>query len=802
MYRKIGKELRQSKKSFRKKNNTIDAILCKIKNIDLRYLSDKEFSLKTEELKKSVCKGISNEEILVEAFALVYEAVYRVLGIKPFDCQLIAGIYLYNNKIIEMQTGEGKTLSAVFAAYLAALAGKGVHILTFNDYLAKRDAAWMGPVYNLLGVSVGYINEGMNIDQRKRSYACDITYVTAKEAGFDYLRDSLCYAKDDIAHRPFNFAIVDEADSILIDEAKIPLVIATGISEDGNVFKDIFQMIKKLQKGLHYNTDEYFRNVYLTERGIQFFETAFKCGNLYENRNLNLLSDISSALHAEVLLHRDIDYIVKDGRLELVDEFTGRVVENRHWPDRLQIAVEVKEGIDAASKGKVMSSISIQNFINLYPKVSGMTGTALSSKDEFLNFYGMEAVIIPRNRICVRIDYPDCIYQDKESKFKAVLKEIMEVNKTRRPILIGTGSINESEKLAKMLNNNGIKCQVLNAKNDEFEARIIADAGALSAVTVSTNMAGRGTDIRLGGNKEQDREKVVALGGLYVIGTNRHESIRIDNQLRGRAGRQGDPGSTRFFISLEDDIFIKNSAGTDIQKKYTDDFQGKLENNPKLVGRIAQIQRTMEGQNYEIRKTLWKYTDIIEQQRKIIFKSRADILNGSQKLNLLKTNMPESYKSIEEKIGIKDISDLERDLSLYVIDKCWAEYLEHVSYLRDGIHLVIVGGKNPLEEYIYNVIESFDELRENIWHEVISSLKKIKLTEKGIDLGITNLKGPSSTWTYLINDNPFEDDLGLMLASNRNVGFSAVAAGLPFVSINLLFGLIYQKLFKRNRHVE
>ncbi len=561
-------------------------------------------------------------------------------------------------------------------------------------------------------------------------------------------------------------------------------------------------MIKKLKEGLHYNTDEYLRNVYLTERGIQYFETAFKCGNLYENRNLYLLSDISSALHAEVLLHRDKDYIVKDDRLELVDEFTGRVVENRHWPDRLQTAVEVKEGIDAASKGQVMSSISIQNFISLYPKISGMTGTALSSKDELMNFYGVETVIVPRNRICVRIDYPDCIYLNKESKFNAVIKEIMEVNKTGRPILIGTGSIAESEKLARMINNNGIKSQVLNAKNDEFEARIIADAGALGAVTVSTNMAGRGTDIRLGGNKEQDREKVVALGGLYVIGTNRHESTRIDDQLRGRAGRQGDPGSSRFYISFEDDIFIKNNAGTDIQKRFAVDIRSNVINNPKLLGRINQIQRTIEGQNYEIRKTLWKYTDIIEQQRKIIFKSRADILSGTQQINILKNHMPEKYKAIKEKIGINGIYDLERNLSLYVIDKCWAEYLEYISDLRDGIHLVIIGGRNPLEEYICSVIKAYEELRENIQNEIIATLEKIKLTEMGIELGISNLKGPSATWTYLINDNPFEDDLGLMLASNRNVGFSAVAAALPFISINYILGLIYQRFLKKNRHVE
>ncbi len=592
MIKKASKYLLKNNKYITKeiKNNEI---VDKIKQSNLKNISNRELEQRSKNLMNRSFNGTFDEDTLIETFSLVNEAVHRVLNITPFDCQLLAALYLNNGNMIEMQTGEGKTLAAVFPAYLNALSGRGVHILTYNDYLARRDAAWMGQVYQLLGMTVGYINEGMDISRRKAAYANDITYVTAREAGFDYLRDSMSYNCNNIVHRPFNYAIIDEADSIMIDDAKTPLVIAAEVSEDENIhlYNNIFRLIRTLIKGIHYNVDENMRNVFLTDRGIQLFESTFECGNLYEETNLNLLSDINSALHSEVLLHRDIDYIVRDKRIELVDEFTGRVVEKRHWPDRLQTAVEIKEGLNAASRGRILSSISIQNFLRLYPRVSGMTGTALSSQNEFMNFYGIETVSIPQNKPCKRIDFPDNIYTDQDSKFTAVVNEITEINKTGRPILIGTGSIVESERLSSMLKGKGVECSILNAKNDEAEAQIIANAGSLGTVTVSTNMAGRGTDIRLGGKDEKDREKVIALGGLYVIGINRHESIRVDNQLRGRAGRQGDPGSTRFFISLEDSIFSKCSATINIMKKYLKTINYSSKIYSRLNNEILKHQR-------------------------------------------------------------------------------------------------------------------------------------------------------------------------------------------------------------------
>ncbi len=796
MREKVKKES-DTNRSISETSKSLVEMLNKIRDNSLRRLNNSELQDRSKKLICEVRNGFSNGDLLVESFALVFEAVFRVLNIKAFDCQLIAGIHLYNNKVIEMQTGEGKTLAAVFAAYLSALSGNGVHILTFNDYLAKRDAEWMGPVFNFLGLSIGYIAESMNTNQRKKAYSCDITYVTAKEAGFDYLRDSLCYDTDEVVHRPLNHAIVDEADSIMIDEAKAPLVIAARVQEEENMFGDIFKIVRKLKPGQHYSTDEYLRNAYLTDEGIRLFETVLNCGNLFEARNINLISDINNALHAQVLLKRDIDYIVKNEKIELVDEFTGRVAENRHWPDKLQTAVEVKEGIDVASKGRIMSNISIQNFLKLYPKISCMTGTAITSSDEFMNFYGIETVSIPLNRPSIRIDYPDLVFPDQDSKLKAVINEIIEVNKTGRPVLIGTYSIKESEHLALMLKKHGIECQVLNAKNDELEANIISNAGAIGTVTVSTNMAGRGTDIRLGGREEQDRDNVIALGGLYVIGTNRYESIRIDNQLRGRAGRQGNPGSTRFFISLEDNIFMRSNVRIKLKK-----YISSLAVNPKIIKGVLHVQRIIEGQNFEIRKTLCKYSDIIEQQRKIIFNLRREILNGTPEQNFLEESEPDLCKSIRDKLGDHKLEELERNLTLLVIDQCWAEYLEYISCIRDGIHLVIIGGKDPFEEYLREVIEAFGELRENIKKETINVFRSIKVTGTGIDPGRKELKGPSATWTYLVNDNPFEDDLGLMLASSKNSGFSAVAAGFPLISINLIAGLIYQRFFKKNKHVE
>ncbi len=802
MFNKLINNLNSRSKFDSNKNKAAGELVKAIRQIDMKNMPSVCLTNVSHQLIGKAMNGAASEDLLIEAYAIVNETIDRVLKIKPFDCQLLAAIHLNKNNIIEMQTGEGKTLTAVFPAYLNALTGKGVHIMTFNDYLATRDAEWMGPVFKFLGLSVGYICEGMTAQERRTAYDCNITYVTIKEAGFDYLRDSLSYDSNMNVQRPFNFAIIDEADSIMIDEAKIPLVIAAGVSGEDHGLNRINKLIKEFRKGTDYNIDEYLRNVYLTDTGVHLVESEFKCGNLYNKQNMQLVSDINSVLHAEVLLRRDVDYIVKDGKIVLVDDFTGRIAENRHWPDRLQTAVEVKEGISTASRGRIMSSITIQNFVNLYPKLSGMTGTAASSEVEFNNFYGLDTVVIPANKPCIRIDYPDFIFKNGHEKYKALLNEIITVNMTGRPILIGTSSVMESEKLALELKNNNIQCQVLNAKNDQLEAQIIANAGAYGSVTVSTNMAGRGTDIKLGGTDERDRDKVVELGGLYVIGTTRHENIRIDNQLRGRAGRQGDPGSSRFFICLDDNIFNKNDVTVNNLKKFYNNYQGPLIENPGLARGILQIQRTLEGQNYEIRKTLWKYSNIIEQQRRIIFKERADVLHETANQTLLQDCCPEKYKLMCTKLGHKKFKVLERNLIIYCIDHCWSDYLEHIAYIRDGIHLVIIGGKNPFEEYLRQVTQGFEDLKKNIREEIINVFSNVKISENEIDLGVNQFKGPSSTWTYMINDNPFEDDLGLMLASSRNVGFSAVAASLPIISINLIISLILKKIKKKNKHID
>lgn len=781
---------------------SVKEILNAITKIDYTNLSNESLNNYSKRLIDRAKSSDSVNNLLVEAFALVKEAIYRVMKIKAFDVQIIAGIELHRGNLIEMQTGEGKTLAAVFPAYLNALTGKGVHILTFNDYLARRDASWMGPIFKLLGITVGFIQEGMIKDERKKAYLCDITYVTAKEAGFDYLRDSLCYDVNDLVHRSFNFAIVDEADSIMIDEARIPLVLAAIDEEDTCLFNNLVCIIKQLHKKTDYSIDESSRNIYLTDKGIRHIEVLLNCKNLYDEENFKLLTEIQNALHAEFLLKRDVDYIIKDGKVKLIDEFTGRIAENRHWPDRLQAAVEAKEGIIADSKGRIMSSITIQSYIGLYVKLSGMSGTALTSSDEFLKFYDLETKVIPLNHPCIRIDYPDIVFTNKEAKYEALLKIIHNINATGRPILIGTCSIAESEIITSRLEKSGICCQILNAKNDEYEAKIIENAGSLYAITISTNMAGRGTDIKLGGANGKDKEQVIALGGLYVIGTNRHESIRVDNQLRGRAGRQGDPGSSCFFISLEDDILVKYGIEKIVPKKYFNANQSVLINNPRMLKAISQAQRIIEGQNFEIRKTLWKYSKIIEVQRAHIFTNRKSILFGNIEDSILGKIDQNLYTMIETIIGKENLKDLEKSLILYFTDRCWADYLDQIAYLREGIHLVYIGGQNPLETYLSNVVQLFEILKKNIESSIYEAFNNIKISENGIDIGIKDIKGPSATWTYLINDNPFEDDLGLMLASSRNIGAATVAAFIPFISINMIISLIYQRFIRKGKLID
>lgn len=768
-------------------------ILAKINEYNLEGHVDTELKSMSARLIGLARQGAPLDSLLVEAFALAREAARRTVGMRPFDVQIIAGIAMYRGKLAEMNTGEGKTLVAVLPAYLNALSGKGVHILTFNDYLARRDAAWMGPIYEFLGLNVGCIQEGMSPAQRQKAYGADITYSTAKEAGFDYLRDHLCYRRGDLVHRDFHFAVVDEADSILIDEARIPLVIAgtteTPEAEPGN----LAQIAKSLKEGVDIETDEGKRNVYLTNAGLERIEKLLGCKNLHATKNFDLLTKLNQALHAEFLLHRDIDYIVRKGKIEIVDEFTGRVVEDRHWPDGLQAAVEAKEKLRLGSGGSILGSITLQHFLQLYPKISGMTATAQTAANEFEQFYGLKVAVIPPNRPCIRKDYPDVVFTHKEAKTKALIEEIRNCQAVQRPVLVGTASVEESEGLASALNDAGISCQVLNAKNDELEAKIIAQAGSPGAVTISTNMAGRGTDIKLGGDREQERKKVVKRGGLYVIGTNRHESLRIDRQLRGRAGRQGDPGSSRFFISLEDDLIERYGIKNLLPRPYRTLKQEAPIDSPLARREIARGQRIVEGQNFEIRKTLWKYSILIEKQRELIQQRRQEILCDGSYMGFLEEKAPQRYSRLVSLLGKDQAQNIEKQITLYQIDRCWAEHLAAIADVREGIHLASVGGRSPIQEFHKIADAEFLQLERKIDEAIVKTFKSLPIAEKGVDLDKEGIRGPSSTWTYLITDNQFGLWVGMLQGSN--IGATAVAAAV-YGPLYILLGLV-QRFWKR-----
>lgn len=765
-----------------KYNNIVE----KINKLRFDLMKDDELRSRSIELRTRIRQGQSMESVLHEAFALAREASVRVLGMGHFNVQVIAGIAMHQGKVVEMQTGEGKTLAAVLPAFLNALKGEGVHILTFNDYLARRDAEWMGPVFQFLGLSVGYIIEGMSACERKRAYDADITYVTAKEAGFDYLRSFLCMSKEEVVQRPFNYAIIDEADSILIDEARIPLVIAGGGEDDEISLGKINELITGLKPMVQYTTDEYKRNVFFTEEGIEYVESVLEVENLYDERNIHLLTRLNNALHAQVLMKRDVDYIIKQGKVELIDEFTGRIAENRRWPYGLQEAIEVKEGLLPESKGRIIASVTLQNFIRLYPKISGMTGTALSAVDELKEFYNLNVVLIPTNKKNIRVDHPDFIFTHLEAKYQALVKEISEVHKTGRPILIGTASVEESEYIADALKDAGIKCQVLNAKNDELEAGIIVEAGRLGAVTVSTNMAGRGTDIKLGGAEQSERDKVVELGGLYVIGTNRHENLRIDFQLRGRAARQGDPGMTRFFISLEDKLMEKYNVKALIPPKHMPERQKERIDSERIAKIISHAQIIIEGQNFEIRKNLVKYSLLLEDQRKIMYKLRRDTLFDELPLQLFKTELPELYNKFIPEVGAEALRKAEKQITLYYINRCWSEYLDYTDYLKESIHLVNVANKQPLYEFNKAIVKAFDCFCNDLKGEIINTLKKVSITKDGVDMDKQGLKAPASTWTYLINDDL--EQVGILPLSN-NAGAAALSPHmiLGYGIVNLFF---------------
>ncbi|MBP1764532.1 MAG: secA [Firmicutes bacterium] len=750
---------------------------------DMQAMSDASLAGKTAEFRQRLEDGEELDSILHEAFAVVREASRRVLAMRHFDVQMLGGITLHEGNIAEMRTGEGKTLVATLPAYLNALTGKGVHVVTVNDYLARRDSEWMGKIYSFLGLSVGLIVHDMDFAQRRAAYSCDITYGTNNEFGFDYLRDNMVIYAEQMVQRPLNYAIVDEVDSILVDEARTPLIISGPGEKSTDMYFVLAKIVPKLKEGEDYTVDEKAHTVAPTESGIAKTEKMLSVKNLYDSENIELSHHFNQALRANALMKRDRDYVVKDGEVIIVDEFTGRLMFGRRYSDGLHQAIEAKEGVKVERESQTLASITFQNYFRMYKKLSGMTGTAKTEEDEFRKIYHLDVIVIPPNRPMIREDLPDVVYKNKRAKYKAAVVEIAARHATGQPILVGTTSIVQSEELSALLKRQGIEHNVLNAKFHDKEAEIVAQAGQRGAVTIATNMAGRGTDIVLG-------EGVPALGGLHIIGTERHESRRIDNQLRGRCGRQGDPGSSRFYLSLEDDLMrlfgSDNIAG--IMEKLGIDEDEPIEH--KLITRsIESAQKKVEARNFDIRKNVLEYDDVMNQQREVIYSQRHKVLmNDNLKehilamvdkviengMNLyanpqvyqeewdydgliefckenfslsddalvkaeleemsrqelseeLKDAAVEAYDAREAMFGPDNMRELEKVVMLKVVDSKWMDHLDAMDMLRQGIGLRAYGQKNPLIEYKLEAFDMFQAMIENIQDEVVKYIYRVNI---------------------------------------------------------------------------
>lgn len=737
----------------------------------MKKLSDEELKDMTAIFKDRLKKGETLDDILPEAFAVVREVSKRKLGMRQYRVQLIGGIVIHQGKIAEMKTGEGKTLVEVAPVYLNALTGKGVHVITVNDYLAERDKELMRPVYESLDMTVGVIISNQDPSIRKEQYKCDITYGTNSEFGFDYLRDNMVPDLSHKVQRELNFAIVDEVDSILIDEARTPLIIAGDGDEDLKLYELANSFVKTVKEE-DFEMDRKDKTIALTASGISKAESFFGITNLTDIKNIELYHHINQALRGHKLMEKDVDYVISNGEVMIVDEFTGRVMDGRRYTDGLHQAIEAKEGVEIKNESKTMATVTYQNFFRLYEKLSGMTGTAKTEEGEFESIYKLNVVQIPTNKPVIRADLHDKVFKTEEEKYSAVVEEIIRIHKTRQPILVGTVSVEKSEKLSKMLKKQGINHQVLNAKQHDKEAEIISKAGKLDAITIATNMAGRGTDISLGAGDKEEEEKVKNLGGLYVIGTERHESRRIDNQLRGRSGRQGDPGTSRFFVSLEDDV-IKLYGGKTIEKlmKRTSSKENTAIESKALTRAIERAQKGVEGKNFEIRKNVLKYDDTINEQRKVIYNERNKVLNDEdiqediQKMvkdiiqeagetyligrkrdyygyfkHLYSTFMPADTllipgvdkKSVQEIIdstyeiskrvydlkkmmlGIDKVAELEKTVLLKVVDQYWIDHIDAMEQLRQYIGLKSYAQKDPFKEYALEGYDMFEALNKNI----------------------------------------------------------------------------------------
>ena len=755
----------------------INKIVDKIEELEQKVslLNDEELKQMTSIFKKRLNLGECLDDILPEAFAVVREASKRVLGMRQYRVQLIGGIVLHQGKIAEMKTGEGKTLVGVAPVYLNALEGKGVHVVTVNDYLAKRDKEIMEPVYNFLGLSVGVIIHGQEIEERRAQYNCDITYGTNNEFGFDYLKDNMVLAKEDMVQNALNFAIVDEVDSILIDEARTPLIISGEIPHDERDYQLANVFVKFLLPS-DYEIDKKEKTVSLTEQGIKRAENFYKIDSLVDSKNIQIYHNINQALKAYFIMEIDKDYVVKNGEVEIVDEFTGRIMEGRRFSEGLHQAIEAKEGVKIKNESKTLATITYQNYFRMYKKLSGMTGTAKTEEQEFISTYGLPVVQIPTNKPVIRKDLPDKLYKTEKAKYMAVVKKIEDIHTTGQPILVGTVSIEKSEILSYLLNKKGISHKVLNAKNDKQEAEIVSNAGKIGAITIATNMAGRGTDISLGGGDKEEQKKVLELGGLYVIGTERHESRRIDNQLRGRAGRQGDKGISRFYVSLEDEIMklYGSSKAKKISEKLDDD---KEITHKSVLKTIETSQTVLEGKNFGIRKNVLQYDDVINKQRELIYNDRKKVLNGEdlkeeikgmihiaikeavdnyiskndtngyiEYINrLFKINrfgleldienkkekqiiehtievVEKSYEINEENLSSEYLRNMERQALLQVVDKYWIDHIDEIDQLKNCIGLSAIGQKDPVKEFTVQSFDIFDDMNKQVRLDTLNYL--------------------------------------------------------------------------------
>ncbi|MDT5173669.1 MAG: preprotein translocase subunit SecA [Mycobacterium sp.] len=741
---------------------------------------DKEAAdLSDEKLRKAA--GLLNLDDLADSsdipqfLAIAREAGERATGLRPFDVQLLGALRMLAGDVIEMATGEGKTLAGAIAAAGYALAGRHVHVVTINDYLARRDAEWMGPLIEALGLTVGWITAESSSADRRAAYDCDVTYASVNEIGFDVLRDQLVTDVDDLVSPNPDVALIDEADSVLVDEALVPLVLA-GTSHRETPRLEIIKLVGELTAEKDYDTDSDSRNVHLTETGARKVEKALGGIDLYsEEHVVTTLTEVNVALHAHVLLHRDVHYIVRDDAVHLINSSRGRIAQLQRWPDGLQAAVEAKEGIETTETGEVLDTITVQALINRYTTVCGMTGTALAAGEQLRQFYKLGVSPIPPNTPNIREDETDRVYITAAAKNDALVEHIAEVHETGQPVLIGTRDVAESEDLHERLTRRNVPAVLLNAKNDAEEAQVIAEAGTYSSVTVSTQMAGRGTDIRLGGSDESDHDRVAELGGLHVVGTGRHHTERLDNQLRGRAGRQGDPGSSVFFSSWEDDVV---SANLDNNKLPTEtDEDGRIV-SPKSSGLLDHAQRVAEGRLLDVHANTWRYNQLIAQQRAIIVERRDTLLRTPSAREELEELAPKRYKEFAENLAknlseetstdsakdsAKDAAEsrLEkicRLIMLYHLDRGWADHLEYLADIRESIHLRALGRQNPLDEFHRMAVDAFASLAADAIEAAQQTFETANILEDEPGLDLSKLARPTSTWTYMVNDNPLSDD--------------------------------------------